>query len=190
MCKFSVFGGLFASLIFLMFFGCFNMHFWSFSTFKNKHFVKDVFQISKVVRVLSSSPFAIVFVTVFGPKFGSFWSYVSMRWQCLFFTLLSMRFGTLFGAPNVPKNRLRNLVKIFSLAFRASDDDPESFWTLPGNYFGRSGGPFLVNFGCSGDHFRQFRDTLLLLVFFRRDDRKSFASVCLPPPFWLRRPTI
>ena len=71
-----------------------------------------------------------------------------------------MRFAPLFGTQNVPKNRLPILVQIFSLAFRASDDDPESFWTLPGDYFGRSGGPFLVNFGCSGDHFGQFRETL------------------------------
>ena len=144
MCKFSVFGGLFASLIFLMFFGCFNMHFWSFSTFKNKHFVRDVFQFSKVVRVQSSSPFATVFVTDFGAKFGSFWSYVSMCWQCLFFRLLFIRFGTFFGAPNEPKKGLPILPEVLSLVFRASDGCPESFWTPPRGHFGRFGGPFFM----------------------------------------------
>ena len=156
-CKFRVFGGLFACLIFLMFFCCFNIYFWSLSTTKNKLFVRDVFQISQVVRVLSSSPLAIVFVTVFGTKFGSFWSYVSMLWHYLFFTLLSMRFGTLFGAPNVPKNRRPILPQVLILAFRVSDDRPESFLTLPGDHFGCFGVAFLINFGCPGDHFGKFR---------------------------------
>ena len=180
------------------------MHFWSFSTFKNKHFVKDVFQISKVVRVQSPSPFATVSVTDFGAKFGSFWRYVSMCWQCLFFRLLFIRFGTLFGAQNEPKKGLRILREVLILVFRASDGCPESFWTPPRGHFGRFGGSFLIHFGWPGDQFCQFRDAFFKRLaierlsnstgcysaFFHTDDAKSFASVCLPPPFWLRRPTI
>ena len=130
-----------------MFFYCFNIHFWSFSTFKNKHFDRDVFQISKVVRVLSSSPFETVFGTDFGAKFASFWASASMHWECFFFTWFSMRFGTLFGAPNESKNGHQNLLQVTIITYCAPDGCSDSFLTPPGPHFGRFGSPFLVDFG-------------------------------------------
>ena len=71
-CKFGVFGICCCLPLFLMFFYCFTNHFWSLSMLKSKHFVRDVFQISQVVRVTSSFLFVTVFVTDFRPEFGSF----------------------------------------------------------------------------------------------------------------------
>ena len=50
-----------------------------------------------------------------------------MRWQGLFFTLLFMRFGTLFGAPNEPKTRLRDLAKSTIIKYYAPDGSSEGF---------------------------------------------------------------
>ena len=145
-CKFGVFGVFFCVPLFLMFFYCFNNHFWSFSMLKSKHFVRDVFQISQVVRVTSSFLFVTVLVTVFRAQFGYFLGYVSMRWQCLFFTLLSMRFGTLFGASNEPKTRLPNLRQATIIKYCAPDGCSEGFLGPPGDHFGHFGGAFLIDF--------------------------------------------
>ena len=106
-CKFGVFGGLFACLNFLIFFYCFSIHFWSFSTLKNKHFVRDVFQISRVARVLPSFPFATVFVTDFRAKFGSFWGSASLRWECFFLCGSLCVFGLFLALRMSPKMDLR-----------------------------------------------------------------------------------
>ena len=50
-----------------------------------------------------------------------------MRWQGLFFTLLFMRFGTLFGAPNEPKTRLRDLAKSTIIKYYALDGSSDGF---------------------------------------------------------------
>ena len=67
-----------------------------------------------------------------------------MCWQCLFFRLHFIHFGTFFGAPNEPKKGLPILGQVLSLVFRASDGCPESFWTPPRGHFGRFGGPFFM----------------------------------------------
>ena len=86
-------------------------------------------------------------MTDFRAKFGSFLSHASMRWQCLFFKLLSIRFGTLFGAPNEPKNRLPILAKAIIITYCAPDGCSEGFLGPSGDHFGHFGGPFLVDFG-------------------------------------------
>ena len=120
---------------------------------ENKHFVRGVFQISQVVRVTSSFLFVTVFVTGFRAQFGSFWGYVSMRWQCLFFTLLSMRFETLFGALNEPKSRLRNLGQATIFKYCAPDGCSERFLGLPGDHLGNFGDAFWIDFGRPGVYF-------------------------------------
>ena len=133
--------------LFFMFFYCFNNHFWSSSTLKNKHFVRGVFQISQVVRVTSSFLFVTVFVTDFRAQLGSFLGYVSMRWQGLFFTLLSIRFETLFGASNAPKTRLRDLVQSTIIKYCVPDGCSEGFLGPPGDHFGHFWGAFWSDLG-------------------------------------------
>ena len=86
-----------------MFFYCFNNHFWSSSTLKNKHFVRGVFQISQVVRVTSSFLFVTVFVTDFRAQLGSFLGYVSMRWQGFFLPCFLSALRPFLGLQMRPK---------------------------------------------------------------------------------------
>ena len=76
-----------------------------------------------------------------------------MRWQGLFFTLLFMRFGTLFGAPNEPKTRPRDLAKSTIIKYCAPDGSSEGFLGPPGDHFGHFGGAFWIHFGRPGVYF-------------------------------------
>ena len=87
-----------------------------------------------------------------------------MRWQDLFFTLLSMPFGTLFGASNEPKTRFRDLGQSIIIKYCAPDGCSESFLGPPGDHFGHFGAPFLVDFGCPGEHFGHFGGPFLFDV--------------------------
>ena len=147
MCKFGAFEYLFTCLVFQCFFYCFSIDFWRFSTLKNKHFVRDVFQISKIIRVQSFYRFGTDFVIDFRAKFGTFWGSASMRWECFFFMWFSMRFWTLFGAPNEPKNGPMIFGQATIITYCAPDGCFDSFLTPPGRHFGRFGSLFLVDFG-------------------------------------------
>ena len=151
-------------------------------------------------------------MTDFRAKFGTFWDSASMCWECFFLCGSLCVFRLFFGAPNEPKNGHPIFGQATMITYCAPDGCFDSFLTPPEPHFGRFGSLFLVDFGsrhslfecCPTDglHFNHHvlkhpRNKLsmkkrleLAYCFFRTDDRKSLASVCLLPPFWLRRPTI